>query len=182
MMYTRQCPECGAEIRHGKRENRDRAVKRNQSCMSCARKKPVNPNLTHKLCSRCKESKSIAEFSKHTRSPDGLQSICKICNNKIGMDNYYQNKDRYKKLATLRQKDLQAKVAKLKTKPCTDCQKTFDPVCMDFDHLPQFEKKWNICYMLRRHMRWKLIEAEIAKCELVCANCHRLRSKTRGRS
>lgn len=67
----------------------------------------------------------------------------------------------------------------LKRGPCTDCGQTFDPICMDFDHLPGTDKILNVGRMVTRKFAWAKIEAEIAKCELVCANCHRLRTKKR---
>ena len=63
--------------------------------------------------------------------------------------------------------------------PCTDCGNTYAPECMDFDHLPQFEKKANIALMVASGSTWKLISQELAKCELVCANCHRVRTTQR---
>jgi hypothetical protein len=45
---------------------------------------------------------------------------------------------------------------------------------MDFDHLK--DKEMNLSDMIRRGFGKKKILAEVAKCELVCANCHRLRT------
>ena len=148
--------------------------------MSCSRKKPIDPNQTHKVCTKCKEPKEVSQFSRHTKSPDGLQHQCKTCNNAFGRANYQANKERYFRLAVERHEDLKARIRALKNVPCIDCGHTFDPVCMDFDHLPQFSKTMNVAGMIRRRMRWETIKAEIDKCELVCANCHRLRTKARG--
>lgn len=46
---------------------------------------------------------------------------------------------------------------------------------MDFDHL--LDKFKNVSRMTA--YKWDRIEAEIAKCELVCANCHRVRTFAR---
>lgn len=67
-------------------------------------------------------------------------------------------------------------LAALKAKPCADCGGRFDPVCMDFDHRPGETKKNDVSKMLDRV---DAMIAEIAKCDLVCANCHRLRTKKR---
>ena len=53
---------------------------------------------------------------------------------------------------------------------------------MDFDHLPGHEKSYDISYMMRHRMAWSKIEEEVAKCAIVCSNCHRLRSKKRWES
>lgn len=60
--------------------------------------------------------------------------------------------------------------------PCADCGQNFPPECMDFDHI-QGEKKFNISAALLKGI--SDLEQEIAKCEIVCANCHRIRTKAR---
>lgn len=70
-------------------------------------------------------------------------------------------------------------INELKSVPCTDCEQLFDTVCMDFDHLPEYEKRYDISYMVKKGMSLKRIAEEVSKCEIVCANCHRLRTKKR---
>ena len=72
----------------------------------------------------------------------------------------------------------QADISKLKEAPCTDCGKTFPPECMDFDHVKERGPKlFNIA--ARVACSPKVIAAEIAKCDLVCSNCHRIRTRQR---
>lgn len=71
-----------------------------------------------------------------------------------------------------------AMLDELKNKPCMDCGGTFPPECMDFDHREGEVKLLRIGSQLRR--KWESVLAEIAKCDLVCANCHRIRTKNRG--
>lgn len=61
----------------------------------------------------------------------------------------------------------------VKSKPCTDCEKTYPPYVMDFDHV-RGEKSFNISRG-KCISKNKLLE-EIAKCDVVCANCHRERT------
>lgn len=68
---------------------------------------------------------------------------------------------------------------KLKSQPCSDCNKSFDTCCMDFDHRDATEKKYNVASMFAHHYSRELIEIEISKCDLVCANCHRIRTRDR---
>jgi len=63
------------------------------------------------------------------------------------------------------------------TAGCADCGYKDHAVALDFDHLPGFEKSFNIARSTWRARH--LIEAEVAKCEVVCANCHRIRSYNR---
>lgn len=67
-------------------------------------------------------------------------------------------------------------LARLKGEPCTDCGDTFRPEAMDFDHV-RGVKVANVSDMVGRPTR-ELLE-EIAKCELVCAVCHRVRTVDR---
>lgn len=61
--------------------------------------------------------------------------------------------------------------------PCTDCGFSYPVVCMDFDHV-RGEKKFNLSSS--HGYSEATIREEIAKCELVCANCHRIRTSKRG--
>ena|SRR5712691_7395370 len=73
------------------------------------------------------------------------------------------------------------RITEIKSQPCTDCGGSFDPVCMDFDHLDGNDKvPGGIARLVANAYGWEAIMAEIAKCELVCANCHRLRTAARG--
>jgi hypothetical protein len=72
---------------------------------------------------------------------------------------------------------MRAMVENLKRGPCKDCSRTFDPICMDFDHRPYEHKVSNIAALM--WAKEDQILREIAKCDLVCANCHRLRTKRR---
>lgn len=63
-----------------------------------------------------------------------------------------------------------------KSKPCMDCGQTFHPVCMDFDHRPGETKIEPVSHMLSTSGSIPKMLAEIAKCDVVCANCHRMRT------
>lgn len=71
-----------------------------------------------------------------------------------------------------------ALVQDLKKKSCMDCGNSFPPVCMDFDHRNPAEKIDQISELIARVSLKRLLE-EIAKCDLICANCHRIRTQKR---
>lgn len=71
-----------------------------------------------------------------------------------------------------------AKIASYKeSRPCMDCGQYFPAVCMDFDHRDPKQKRFSISNDIAR--LWEKTLEEIAKCDLVCANCHRIRTHNR---
>lgn len=67
------------------------------------------------------------------------------------------------------------------SRPCTDCKNKFPAECMDFDHLPGTKKLLPVAHLLH-YKDFSIVEEEIRKCELVCANCHRVRTFARKRA
>lgn len=74
-----------------------------------------------------------------------------------------------------RRTERQAWLFPLKNVPCMDCGGRFPTVCMDFDHRPGTGKRFNIG---ERFAMVSLadLRTEVAKCDVVCACCHRLRT------
>jgi hypothetical protein len=62
---------------------------------------------------------------------------------------------------------------------CTDCGYAEHPAALDFDHRPGTHKVAGIAAMITTATFDELV-IEIAKCDVVCANCHRIRGATRG--
>lgn len=63
-------------------------------------------------------------------------------------------------------------------KPCADCRKKYPHYVMDFDHV-RGKKLHNVADIVRSNHSRKKVWDEIAKCDLVCANCHRARTHKR---
>lgn len=63
-----------------------------------------------------------------------------------------------------------------KDRPCMDCGGRFPSVAMDFDHV-EGDKIAHVGAMTTASVDRLL--AEIEKCEVVCANCHRVRTALR---
>jgi hypothetical protein len=76
-----------------------------------------------------------------------------------------------------RDKAKRAWITSFKDKPCHDCKQTYPVVVMEFDHA-RGEKVTTVSSMTSYPIAAVL--AEIAKCDVVCANCHKLRSHARG--
>lgn len=60
---------------------------------------------------------------------------------------------------------------------CLDCGKMYPYYILDFDHVK--EKKFNISRFSETTNSLCIVKEEIEKCEVVCANCHRIRTWSR---
>jgi L-lysine 2,3-aminomutase len=96
---------------------------------------------------------------------------------------YQENRDKY--LATSKANRKPNKLAnralvnEAKNVPCTDCGVRYPSYVMDFDHLPGSDKVDGIARLLNKRYGVKKLLEEIAKCEVVCSNCHRERTFAR---
>jgi hypothetical protein len=93
---------------------------------------------------------------------------------------YSNNREVYKKRAIAQRRRLLRERTEFlleyfETNPCRDCGET-DPVVLEFDHLR--DKRFTIGGQLA-YYNWERVLEEIAKCEVVCANCHRRRTARR---
>lgn len=68
--------------------------------------------------------------------------------------------------------------SRYKSAPCVDCGVQYLPCVMEFDHV-RGQKAMGISEMVQGHFSLEDIDNEVAKCELVCANCHRIRTHHR---
>jgi hypothetical protein len=106
---------------------------------------------------------------------------CRSANNKK-QKNYYSTKTgkaSIKKSNRVQKEKLKKWISDQRKLPCADCGLTFPPEAMDFDHLNASGKILSISTMVKKHFSKSRIIAEIAKCEVVCANCHRVRTAKR---
>ena len=83
------------------------------------------------------------------------------------------------KISIKKQKEALARYLKeVKEKnPCMDCKISYPYYMMDFDHV-RGKKQANVAELINTLSK-KRIDTEIAKCEVVCSNCHRARTYMR---
>jgi hypothetical protein len=129
-----------------------------------------------KVCGKCRTELPVDRFHQRGR---GLQTWCKDCRKVY--DREYHAATR---TVRLRQKGLRRaekvwwyRALKSNT-PCADCGGFFHHAAMTWDHLPGSRKAADISDMVHRRSRIAII-TEIDKCELVCANCHAVRTHER---
>jgi hypothetical protein len=135
-------------------------------------------------CGSCQELKPIAEFSlRQRRGRAHRDNYCRACRAEYVREHYAQHKDRYVAQAVRRKKELALQragylIALFRARPCVDCGED-DALVLEFDHLG--DKKFNITKGITAHS-WQAVLDEIAKCDVVCANCHRRRTASRAGS
>lgn len=134
-----------------------------------------------KQCSRCKETKPVVDFAWRRRDRGQRDTYCRPCRAKYKQEHYARNKERYIASAARRNRRVAEErwlflIEYFATHPCFDCGES-DPMVLEFDHLG--EKSFGISGGLR-YRRWEEVLAEMAKCDVVCANCHRRRTAHRG--
>lgn len=61
---------------------------------------------------------------------------------------------------------------------CVDCGYAAHAAALQFDHIYD-NKKANVSDLVRSDYSWVTIQKEIIKCEIVCANCHAIRTNSR---
>jgi hypothetical protein len=133
--------------------------------------------MDSQLCGRCGKLKSANDF--HRRGLGGRQAWCKECRRVY--DAAYHRRtwgEARRAQKRERQHEFSAWYRCLKDGPCTDCGGHFDPVVMQWDHLPGHQKSANLSDLAGTGSRRRVLE-ELEKCELVCANCHALRTVRR---
>jgi hypothetical protein len=131
----------------------------------------------HRLCGRCGQRKPPTNFAWRRKARGQRDNYCQPCRSAYKREHYVANRERYIANAHRRKQAIALERAGLlveifRDRPCIDCGET-DPLVLEFDHLGN--KSFNIAKGLRSHS-WQAILAEIAKCEVVCANCHRKRT------
>lgn len=143
-----------------------------------------------KICSHCKLEKSLADYY-FDKSKGKARHACKMCEalhckkyreknrEKIAVrKKRYRQENPFKSKIDYEKRKFQEISLKKKYKesnPCTDCGKFYPYYVMDYDHVDHRTKLGNPFSLPDN-----LMESEIRKCELVCANCHRIRTHNYG--
>ena len=133
--------------------------------------------LDVRRCSRCRELKPLSAFTLRGSSRGRPDTYCRPCRSEYGKEHYAANRADYITKARRRKHDellrrFEFLVEYFASHPCVDCGER-DHVVLEFDHL--CDKAFNVSYGIQ-NMGWSAVLAEIEKCVVVCANCHRRRT------
>ena len=131
-----------------------------------------------RTCARCRRVLPVEQFALRRKDGTSRHTHCVECKAAYQRDWYARNRDRHMQaVAELRRKRRRANrqlVTSAKLQPCADCGGSFPAYVMDFDHV-RGTKVGNVSEMVG-HVPAAVLLAEIAKCDVVCANCHRIRT------
>lgn len=174
----KQCPTCEKMLpTYGFYKDRTRSDGLYRECKQCKLlsedkrrllRHSQRLSLVEKKCATCGITKLAQEFNKHRGKSDGLQSYCRDCQRAKAQKRYSEKFSVTGNLVNQIKEEL----------GCVDCKINYPSYVLDFDHVSGV-KRANISVMVKRLIDFKEILAEIEKCEVVCANCHRIRTHRR---
>jgi hypothetical protein len=161
----RSCLKCGGIIPWRiRRDDHVVSLTKRKFCLSCSplygrNTKTLKAMAAHeagrRICPRCKLLKLLNEFY---RRRDGRPSVyCKVCAAVECLE---------------RQVRFKEKAVAYKGGKCQRCGFVGPVVCYDFHHRDRATKTWSIAVIRRRN--WDSVVKELEKCDLLCANCHRI--------
>lgn len=128
------------------------------------------------VCIKCATDKTPQAFSKSAKYASGLNSVCKACASEYSTAYYAKHGNKYKANADAARLRIVETIREAKDVPCHDCGQRYHYCVMDLDHRPGEVKLFNFGHYPHS---LKQVLAELAKCDPVCANCHRLRTWAR---
>jgi hypothetical protein len=116
-----------------------------------------------RICKKCNLEKNIEEFAIAKTTPKKVfrRRLCGKC--------YYQTKKPRKN--KIKNEFFEFK----KTLKCLICGNN-DFRVLDFDHIDPSKKSFNIGKQASQGIAFKSIMKEIDKCQVLCANCHRIKT------
>lgn len=116
--------------------------------------------VTNKLCRRCFESRSVSEFSRQAKSPDGLQFFCKPC--------FLEIRKKWKVANPAKQKRIDRR---------SDLKKKFGITVNEYDTM--LKRQGGVCAICRKKCKSSRVlavdhnHATGAIRGLLCGNCNR---------
>lgn len=135
-----------------------------------------------KICTHCGKSKELSDYSWKNQKKGWRHGFCKSCHSLYRKDHYAENKKKYLLKArewNKKQTDFLRKFiySYLSNHHCVDCGNK-DIRVLDFDH--EGKKLMGIAQMIRNCHSIASVENEIKVCKVRCANCHRIKTFTKG--
>lgn len=152
------CKSCGAAVSNRTMiEGKEHNTSSRRYCLICvpfgSRKK--DKDISEKECPCCRHILPKASF--YTRENGGLSSWCRTCANEEALE---------------RQRKFKRNCVFYKGGSCQSCGYNKCIGALEFHHRDPSKKDFG--FGKRRSYTWsKAVEAELDKCDILCANCHR---------
>ncbi len=132
--------------------------------------------MTEKKCDHCKKFKDEEEFNWKFKSLGVRHKTCRECM-KPFRKNWYEGDAHERHLQNVKERKDAARLTAreyvyqyLSTHPCSECGES-DPMVLEFHH--SGEKARDVSYLTAAGYSVATIQAEIDKCDVLCANCYR---------
>lgn len=122
---------------------------------------PGSDHIEGKSCTKCGEFKPLSEFHSAGKGIGGKHPHCAQCKN--AKNAQWNAKQKLK---------VDALIETSRSVGCLLCGET-DPVVLDFHHLGNVKKDDHVMRMAGRRISIERVRAELEKCVVLCANCHR---------
>ena len=127
-------------------------------------------------CEQCKQAAKEYRAKRHADPELRARHYELVAKYKATEQGKQANKDGSKR----RRQRLRERIIEAKAHPCVDCGVSYPYYVMDLDHRPGEEKTMNLAVWHKQGAGgMEALNAEIAKCDPVCANCHRERTHNR---
>lgn len=130
-------------------------------------------------CSACKRRRTLRHCTINKSRSTGRNHSCRECHRIYTRRHYAENKryyvDKAKRITAAQRERMRKIVNEVKSAPCVDCGRRYHPVAMDLDHV-RGRKVTELSRMCGGGWSERRIMAELKKCEVRCAVCHRLRT------
>lgn len=161
----RQCKKCGTPF-----------GSRTAGCQSCYMrevyyKKPENRAKRAEFCAR--------RYARRQADPE-IRKADLDAAREYQRTHRAENPDKQRAYSKKYRGKLYAIIESYKDRPCAHCDREFPPCAMDLHHRDPAQKTFNLsqfattCYSAPGMSREEVLRAELAKCDVVCATCHRI--------
>ena len=148
--------------------------------LSIRKKVHVRPfvNNASMICSQCNQDYPEDHFFYRSKSLGIKHKHCKLCGAKYKRKAYRRDNERHRELNDLSRKRCRDRHAEkifdyLLEHPCVDCGEA-NPIVSEFDHRNPGEKFYGVADLVAKGRSWDVISQEMKKCDVRCANCHRI--------
>lgn len=125
-------------------------------------------------CCRCGETQEDRFYPSVLKRGTANGVWCKACHVEYGRKRVEADRDHFLKYQRKRRETVLDQLAALRAeKGCETCGEKH-PACLDYHHRDGEQKKFSISQEAARNNRnLEYLKEEIAKCAILCSNCHR---------